>query len=100
MSDVNYKGKPGLSKEKVIVIVILVLGLILFIVGVALIATAVRKKCKEVKGTEGGRSQQANPACEFSEEAKRVGLGKFLEEVKATFYKLNYTRMPYRTTRT
>ena len=94
MGDVKYKEKPGLSKEKVIVIVILVLGLILFIVGVALIATAVSKKCKEVEGTEGGTSQQSNPACEFSEEAKRVGLEKFLEEVKATFYKLHPYEIP------
>ena len=76
-------GRERLSKERIITLVVLAVAMIFLIVGIALIAVA-------AAGKEKDDEKAANrAACDFSEEAKRVGLGEFLNKVKATYYKLH-----------
>ena len=113
--------KPGSffsDKSKRILIIIALIALILFIVGVALIGTAVNKKCPESTTISTGKSSGGKPPptkspststsawkpspsssptsspsknerCKYSEEAKRVGLDTFLKKVHDTYYKLH-----------
>ena len=66
---------------------------IIFIVGIALIAIAAKEKGKD-NGTPSTKAAAATPSdkatkCDYSDEAKRVGLGEFLDKVKSTYYKLH-----------
>lgn len=86
-------GRQGPSKERIITIMILAVATIIFIVGIALIAIAAKEKGKD-DGTSGANAAAAAPSdksakCDYSEEAKRVGLGEFLDKVKSSYYKLH-----------
>ena len=78
-------------KSKMLIIVMALISLILFIIGVVLIATA-RKKCQSnTSGSKRGLGGAAteNERCKFSEEARRVGLKAFLKKVKDNYYRLH-----------
>ncbi|CAH3138466.1 unnamed protein product, partial [Pocillopora meandrina] len=86
-------GRQGPSRERIITIMILAVATIIFIVGIALIAVAAKEKGKD-DGTSGTNAAAAAPSdksakCDYSEEAKRVGLGEFLDKVKSSYYKLH-----------
>lgn len=86
-------GRQGPSRERIITIMILAVATIIFIVGIALIAVAAKEKGKG-DGTSGTNAAAAAPSdksakCDYSEEAKRVGLGEFLDKVKSSYYKLH-----------
>ena len=76
-------GRQGPSRERIITIMILAVATIIFIVGIALIAIAAKEK-----GKDDGTSDKS-AKCDYSEEAKRVGLGEFLDKVKSSYYKLH-----------
>ena len=84
------------SKERIILLVVLAVALICLIVGIVLIAIAANDQDSENKKSSGSVSKQEekegekkSTLCDFSEEAKRVGLGEFLDRVKTTYYKLH-----------
>ena len=92
------------SKERIITLVILTAAIIVLIVGIVLIAVASGETAEKSSGSSSKQGQEdkttasvptstAVPSspdrCDFSEEAKRVGLGEFLSRVKATYYKLH-----------
>lgn len=111
-SEIKFYG--GRSKERMISLAIFAVGVILFIVGIVLIAVAAADKNETEKrtgnsstGKQGESEETTAPLttttkspltattqapsgrCDFSEEAQRVGLGEFLSRVKATYYKLH-----------
>ena len=95
------------SREKIIVLAVLAVGIILFIVGIVLIAVAAADMNESPSESPSSNKRQEQKVttpvpttpfpttpvpsgrCDFSEEAKRVGLGEFLGRVKATYYKLH-----------
>ena len=86
-------GRQGPSRERITTITVLAVATIIFIVGIALIAIAAKEKGKD-NGTPGTKAAAATPSdkatkCDYSDEAKRVGLGEFLDKVKSTYYKLH-----------
>ncbi len=109
-SEMIISDSPGitfgskLSKERIVTLVMLAVAVIILIVGVVLIAVAAGDK-KTAEKDSGSISKQdgdektttltptatTGPSgrCDFSEEAKRVGLDGFLNRVKATYYKLH-----------
>ena len=72
----------NISIARIVSIVILAVGLIFLLAGIVLIVLAMSNDKKDT----GQRDQNR---CEFSREAKRVGLGEFLNRVKATYHKLH-----------
>ena len=103
IEDSGIKFTGGRSKERIITLVVLAVGIILFTVGIVLIAVAAvdKTESKISPGSSPGQQKQdvtstvptTTPVppgrCGFSKEAKRVGLGEFLDRVKATYYKLH-----------
>ena len=82
--------RERLSKERIITLVVLAVATIFLIVGIALIAVSAAGKEKKAAKKAAAAVPSGNPAvCDFSEEAERVGLGEFLDKVKATYYKLH-----------
>ena len=83
--------RQRLSRERIITITILAVATIICIVGIVLIANAVDGKRKDEGKTKTAAAVPSDkPAkCDYSEEAKRVGLGEFLDKVKSTYYKLH-----------
>ncbi|KAL9986418.1 hypothetical protein ACROYT_G000565 [Oculina patagonica] len=105
-----------LSKERIVTLVVLAVAVIILIVGVVLIAVAAgdKKTGEKASGSISKQEQEekttasvpstirdststlastASPGptsrCDFSEEAKRVGLDEFFNRVKAIYYKLH-----------
>ena len=77
------------SKPRILLIILAVIGLIVLVVGIVLIALSAKKKdCdgKEEKrpGSPGGQTSSA--FCEYSEEAKRIGLDDILLRAKKSYY--------------
>ena len=90
------KVKPGskpMSKERLIALVVLAIGIILFIVGIVLIAIAsVGKnsaKHEEQTSPTSTPVPQTYSACALSDEAQNSGLPEFLNRVKTTYYELH-----------
>ncbi|KAL9986409.1 hypothetical protein ACROYT_G000554 [Oculina patagonica] len=117
----NIKFGRGPSKERILTLVVLAVGIIFLIVGIVLIAMAAADK-KSVEKSTGGTSKQggqeeqttasvppttmrvststlaptATPGpCNYSDEAQRVGLDEFLRKVKTTYYKMNPNNAVY-----
>lgn len=85
IDDVTYTTKRKrfpFTRERVLAFVILVVGVIVLIIGIALIATASQAKSSECK-------DKSKPDSSFSEEANRVGLGEFLDNVRRTYFRLH-----------
>ena len=101
-SDMFISDDPGikfgrkLSKERIITLIVLVVAIIILIVGIVLIAVAASDK-KTEKSSGSSSKEDLIPTtasvpssrCDFSEEAKRVGLAEFLGRVKTTYYNLH-----------
>ncbi|KAL9986419.1 hypothetical protein ACROYT_G000566 [Oculina patagonica] len=109
-SEMIISDSPGitfgskLSKERIVTLVVLAVAVIILIVGVVLIAVAAGDK-KTAEKESGSISKQdgdektttltptattgPSSRCDFSEEAKRVGLDGFLNRVKETYYTLH-----------
>ena len=68
--------------------VLCLLGLILVITGGALLAKA--RDC-----TAGSTAAHGSAPCDYSDEAQRVELDKFLRKVKTTYYKMNPNNVVY-----
>ena len=107
------------SRARIITLVVLAVALIFLIVGIVLITIAANDRASEKNEKSSGsncKQEQEKPTaepipsttigvptsnlpptattspssrCDFSEEAKRVGLGEFLDRVKATYFKLH-----------
>ncbi|KAL9986420.1 hypothetical protein ACROYT_G000567 [Oculina patagonica] len=99
--DIKFGDK--LSKGRIITLVVLAVAVIILIVGIVLIAVAAGDKKTEKSSGSGSKhsgedktttlTPTATPGpssgCDFSVEAKKVGLAEFLGRVKATYYKLH-----------
>ena len=83
-------GRQRPSKERIVTLVMLAVSIIFFIVGIVLLAMA---SVYKNEATTAQPIPTKNPVpssrCDYSEEAKRVGLGEFLNRVKAAYYKLH-----------
>ena len=83
----------GSSKERIVTVVVLAVALIFLIVGIVLIAIAANDQKNEKSSGSTSKEKEKKTTesilCEFSEEAKRVEFGAFLDRVKATYFKLH-----------
>lgn len=83
--------KPSGNSKKLIYAVGAI-GVVLIIIGIALIVVGSKRNADapacsgDPKDSDGKTSTKV---ADYSTEAKRVGLGKFLEDVKSTYYKMN-----------
>lgn len=87
VDDVTYAPKKNTTfytRGKLVAFVVLLVGVVLLIIGIALIAKS-KSSCKE----DSKKTSSANQHCEYSEEAKRVKLGDFLSNVRQTYYRLH-----------
>lgn len=77
-----------------VAVVLCFVGLILIVVGGVLTSKA-RKECP-TEVSPSSKAPMVKPStCEYSDEAKRVGLDKFLLKVKTTYYKMNPNNAVY-----
>ena len=78
------------KKERFFSLIVLIVGLIFLAVGITLIVVAAFNKKNEESSDSISKPTSSVPSrCDFSEEAKRVGLAEFLARVKTTYYKLH-----------
>ena len=98
---IEYKENKSavLSKGRILLIVLAVISFIVLIVGIVLIALAVKKKdCDgnedEHRGSSGGEAASSAGFCEYSVEAKRIGLDDIIRRVKNSFYKHHSFQLP------
>ena len=94
---VRYKyGASWITKERLVVFLLIFLGIVLVITGISLLALSNSKapNCGHVDReprtatTSPSREQTSNWAlCEYSHEAQRIGLEEFIRKVKSTYYK-------------
>ena len=93
LNEPKVKKGSKLSKERLIALVVLAIGIILFIVGIVLIAIAsVDKnsaKHEEQTSPTSTPVPQTYSACALSDEAQNSGLPEFLNRVKTTYYELH-----------
>lgn len=93
LNEPKVKKGSKLSKERLIALVVLAIGIILFIVGIVLIAIAsVDKnstKHEEQTPPTSTPVPQTYSACALSDEARNSGLPEFLNRVKTTYYELH-----------
>lgn len=96
---VKFKsGTSWITAERIGVLVLVGLGVILIITGIALIVVASSKadKCDDKRiQTTSEPSSQTSERCEYSSEAARLGLNEFLQRVKTTYYELHPYNIPY-----
>ena len=82
-----------LSKERIVTLVVLAVGIIFLIVGIVLIVIAVTDKKTENSTSsfnlEEPTSTPVPSTCSLSDEAQNTGFIEFLSRVKATYYKLH-----------
>ena len=82
----------GSSKERIITVVMLAVALIFLVVGIVLIAIAANDQKNEKSSSDSTSKEKKTTEsilCEFSEEAKLVEFGEFLDRVMATYFKLH-----------
>lgn len=98
---VSFKsGTSWISGERIALLGLLLLGIILIVTGIVLLVLASSKmgKCpsNEARASPtSAPSGQTSKPCDFSPEAKRVGLDEFLNRVKTTYYKLHPYNIPF-----
>ena len=85
------KNSAWLARAKILALIVLVVGVIFLIVGIALIASAKKSKCVISKDSI------PNPErfCQYSDEANRIGLGEFIDRARNTYYKLHKYNVMY-----
>ena len=98
--EVKYKyGASCVTGERIAVFGLIGVGIILIIIGIVLLVLASSKasKCATDEGEEGtgAPTRQTSQRCEYSSEAKRVGLDKFMKRVRETYYELHPFNIPY-----
>lgn len=88
------------TRERIAVLGLIAFGVILVIIGVILLTMAQLKtnKCNG-EGTTAiptrAPSTQIPERCQFSDEAKQIGLDEFLKRVKTTFFQLHPYSIPF-----
>lgn len=97
---VRYKyERSWITGEKIAVLGLIAVGVVLIIIGIVLLAMATSKSnnCAVDSGIDStsAPSHQTSERCEFSAEAKRIGLDQFVKKVKATYYKLHPFSVPF-----
>ena len=93
----TFKGnKSASSKARILLIVFAIIAVIILIVGIVLIALASKKKdCKgEETGNKGSPEKQVSSFCEYSEEAKRIGLDEIILRAKTAYYEKLPFKLP------
>ena len=90
------RNKTALSKGRILLIVLAVIAIIILIVGIVLIALAAKKKdCEKDDKHPGSTDEQTSSAfCEYSEEAKRIGLDDIILRVKKSYYDNHPFQLP------
>ena len=89
--------EAALSKSRIVLIVLAVIAIIILIVGIVLIALAAKKKdCDEKDDKHPGSTdeQTSSTFCEYSEEAKRIGLDDIILRVKKSYYDNHPFQLP------
>ena len=89
--------KAAFSKSRIVLIVLAVIAIIILIVGIVLIALAAKKKdCDEKDDKHPGSTdeQTSSTFCEYSEEAKRIGLNDIILRVKKSYYDNHPFQLP------
>ena len=82
-----------ISKSRIIFIVLVVVAVVVLIIGIVLIALASKKKgCDDHPGRPG--EQTLASFCEYSDEAKRIGLDDILQRAKKSYYENNPFQTP------
>ena len=79
-----YKGNKS-NTAKIWLTVFAVIAFIVLIVGIVLIVLAIKKEGDRGE-TSGSQSDDTVSFCEYSEEAKRIGLDEIISKVKKTYY--------------
>ena len=99
---VRYKyERSWITGERIALLGLIAVGVILVVVGIVLIAMASSKKCPVdepdvIKPTGAGApTHQTSKQCEFSAEAKRIGLDEFINRVKETNFKIHPFSIPF-----
>ena len=92
---VHFKRRE--SRGKILLIALAVICVIVLIVGIVLIAVAPKKKVCDSKddkdhGSAGG--QTSSSFCEYSEEAKRIGLDDIILRAKKSYYENHPFQLP------
>ena len=99
----KYGGAKIISRERLAVLGLIVLGIVLITIGIVLLVLANSRETKcggrivnnNTARTSSGASFQVAKRCQPSEEAKRVGLAEFIDQVKETYYILHPYNIPY-----
>ena len=94
LNEPKVKHGSKLSKERLIMLAVLAVGIISLIVGIVLIVIASADRDKNSTKHEEQTSPTSSPVppmttCSLSHEARNTGLPEFLSRVKATYYKLH-----------
>ena len=87
------------SKGRIVLIVLAVIAIIVFIVGIVLIALAAMKKDCDIDEKDDKRpgstdEHTSSTFCEYSEEAKRIGLNDIILRVKKSYYDNHPFQLP------
>jgi len=90
LNETKVKHGSKLSKERLITLAVLAVGIVLLIVGIVLIATASadNNSTQHEEQTQ-PTSSPVPPKSSLSNEARNSGLSEFLSRVKATYYELH-----------
>ena len=91
------RNKTALSKGRILLIVLAVIAIIILIVGIVLIALAAKKKdCDDKDDKHPGSTdeQTSSTFCEYSEEARRIGLDDIILLVKKSYYDNHPFQLP------
>ena len=92
------KGKSSFSKSRILFIILAVIALVVLVVGIVLIALAAKRK--DCDGRKGGKhpgssgEEISSDFCEYSEEAKRIGLDDMILRVKKSYYEYHPFQLP------
>ena len=88
--------KSSISKSRILFLILVVIAFVVLIIGIVLIALSFKKRdCAQ--NDDGEEKQQAQVSgeqtlssfCEYSEEAKRIGLHDILVRAKKSYYEYN-----------
>lgn len=78
-----------------VAVVLCLVGLILVVVGGVLVSKAKDEECASQVPSATKAPMVKPSTCEYSDEAKRVGLDEFLRKVKTSYYKMNPNNAVY-----
>ena len=89
---VESKGKKS-SQGRVLLTALAVISIVVLVVGIVLIILAAEKNVKR-NDDAGGTDEQTSSFCEYSQEAKRIGLDEILLEAKKSYYDNHPFQLP------